>query len=83
MRPNKKASQVLKMAEKEYSIFGLIKYIIGLIFKRFRDKKAEKEEQKERFRNITDELNQDYEEVDKEKKKKARSNLKDRLDNMF
>ena len=62
--------------KKQYSIWGLILYIVRLIFG---NKKQKEEEQQQ----LNEELKQKYEGIDNEKEENKKQNVKDRINNMF
>ena len=62
--------------KKQYSIWGLILYIVRLIL----GNKKQKEEEQQK---LNEELNQKYEGIDKEKEENKKHNVKDRINNMF
>ena len=68
------------MSENKYTLWGLIKYLIGLFFS---GKKRERQKHKEQFKNISEGLKEDYEEVDEKKESKKSEDVEKRLENLF
>ena len=68
------------MSENNYTIWGLIKYILGFIFNRFRKKSTKSPDE---FQESKKKLEQTYEELDKENEEKKDEDLEKRLNNMF
>lgn len=69
------------------SWWDLIKYILSFIFGRIQKadkaKESERLRQKEHFKNINEDLQRKYEEIDRNKEQRKNQNVKDRLNDMF
>ena len=68
------------MSKNKYTIWEFIKYIFSFWFHR---RKMKREERKNEFKKVADDLQSEFKNIDDNKEDKKQGNLEKRLNNMF
>ena len=71
------------MSDFKYTWLEFIKYVLGFIFGRWNKKKQEEKKSKEKFKEISEDLKDNYDAIDKKKEAEKKKDVKERLNNIF